>query len=175
MSDMYALTAIENVSKYLPRAVKDGTDLEAREYVAFANTLSGVVMTVSVTTAEHSLEHAMSAYHPNLPHGAGLIMISKAFYEFFIEKHACDERFIQMAEVMGMKDAAIPEDFITVLLKLQQDCGVSNLKMSDYGIKEIEFEIMAKNAYETMGGLFTANPCEMKHEDCVGIFKKSYR
>lgn len=88
MSDMYALTAIENVAKYLPRAVANGADTEARERVAFANNLSGAVMTFCSTTAEHSLEHAMSAYHQELPHGAGLIMISKAFYEFFIEKHA---------------------------------------------------------------------------------------
>lgn len=39
MSDMYALTAIENVANYLPRAVADGNDLEARERVAFANNL----------------------------------------------------------------------------------------------------------------------------------------
>jgi alcohol dehydrogenase len=56
MSDMYALTAIENVGKYLPRAVKNGNDMEAREGMAFANTLSGVVMTLSLTTAEHSLD-----------------------------------------------------------------------------------------------------------------------
>ena len=36
MSDMYALTAIENLAKYLPRAVKDGNDMEARTHVAFA-------------------------------------------------------------------------------------------------------------------------------------------
>ena len=45
----------------------------------------------------HSMEHAMSAYHHNLPHGAGLIMISQAFAEFFIERHACDGQFIKMA------------------------------------------------------------------------------
>jgi alcohol dehydrogenase len=39
MSDMYALTAIENVGKYLVRAVKDGNDIEAREGMAFENTL----------------------------------------------------------------------------------------------------------------------------------------
>ena len=39
MSDMYALTAIENVGKYLVRAVKDGSDMEARTGMAFANTL----------------------------------------------------------------------------------------------------------------------------------------
>lgn len=175
MSDMYALTAIENVGKYLARAVKNGNDIEAREHMAFANTLSGIVMTISVTTAEHSLEHAMSAYHPNLPHGAGLIMISKAFYEFFIEKHACDERFIRMAQSLGMKNATKPEDFITMLVKLQTECGVADLKMSDYGITADEFNTLALNARETMGGLFAANPCEMTHEDCVRIFKKSYR
>jgi len=175
MSDMYALTAIENVGKYLLRAVKGGNDIKAREGMAFANTLSGVAMTISVTTAEHSLEHAMSAYHPELPHGAGLIMISKAFYEFFIEKHACDERFIRMAQALGMKDASKPSDFITMLVKLQEDCGVSDLKMSDYNITSDEFDKLALNARETMGGLFQANPCEMTHEDCVAVFRKSYR
>ena len=174
MSDMIALKAIENVAKYLVRAVKNGNDLEARTGMAFANTLSGHAMVVSVTTAEHSLEHAMSAYHPNLPHGAGLIMISKAFYEFFIEKHACDERFIQMAQAMGMKDANKPEDFITALVNLQKQCGVDQLKMSDYGITPDEFDTLATNARETMGGLFAANPCEMTHEDCVSVFEKSY-
>lgn len=175
MSDMYALTAIENVGKYLARAVKNGNDIEAREGMAFANTLSGVVMTVSVTTAEHSLEHAMSAYHPELPHGAGLIMISKAFHGFFIEKHACDDRFVRMAQALGMKDAARPEDFITALAKLQEECGVADLKMSDYGITPDEFEEMAVNARETMGGLFAANPHEMTHEDSVDVLRKSYR
>ncbi|MGI6169856.1 MAG: iron-containing alcohol dehydrogenase, partial [Christensenellales bacterium] len=175
MSDMYALTAIENVGKSLARAVKDGTDMEAREGMAFANTLSGVVMTVSVTTAEHSLEHAMSAYYPELPHGAGLIMISKAFHGFFIEKHACDDRFVRMAQALGMKDASKPEDFLAVLPKLQEDCGVANLKMSDYGITPGEFDKMAANARETMGGLFLANPCDITHEDCVEVLRKSYR
>ena len=95
MSDMYALTAMENIGAYLPRAVKNGSDLEARERVAFANTLSGVVMTVSACTSEHSMEHAMSAYHHQLPHGAGLIMISLEYYKHFIDKHCCDERFVR--------------------------------------------------------------------------------
>lgn len=175
MSDMYALTAIENVARYLPRAVQDGTDLEARERMAFANNLSGAVMTVCSTTAEHSLEHAMSAYHQNLPHGAGLIMISRAFYEYFIAQHACDQRFIDMARAMGMEDASKPEDFIGQLTALQEACGVADLRMSDYGIQPEEFDTLAANARETMGGLFLANPCELGHEACVEIFRKSYR
>ncbi|MBP3460148.1 MAG: iron-containing alcohol dehydrogenase [Lachnospiraceae bacterium] len=175
MSDMYALTAIENIGAYLARAVKDGSDMEAREHVAFANTLSGVVMTISACTSEHSMEHAMSAYHHELPHGAGLIMISIEYYKHFIEKHACDERFVRMAQALGMKDAKEPIDFITALAKLQKECGVADLKMSDYGIQNNEFMTLAKNARDTMGGLFACDRVPMSHEECAGIFERSYR
>lgn len=174
LSETIALSAIENICKYLPRAVENGNDLEAREHIAYGSTMAGITMQLTSTTAQHSMEHAMSAYHHNLPHGAGLIMISKAFAEFFIEKHACDEQFVKMAKVMGMPNADKPEDFITALMKLQKECSVDDLKMSDYGFTPDEADTLAHNARETMGGLFLANPCEMTQEDCVRIFEKSY-
>ena len=170
LSETIALSAIENIVQYLPRAVQDGGDLEAREHIAYGSTMAGITMQLTSTTAQHSMEHAMSAYHHDLPHGAGLIMISKAFAEFFIEKHACDEQFVKMARVMGIPDADKPEDFITALVQLQKDCGVDDLKMSDYGITTDEFMTLAVNARETMGGLFLANPCTMSDEECAGIF-----
>lgn len=175
LSEAIALSAIENIAKYLPRAVADGNDLEAREHVAYGSTLAGMTMQLTSTTAQHSMEHAMSAYHHDLPHGAGLIMISKAFAECFIERHACDEQFVKMAKAMGMENADKPEDFITALVKLQEACGVADLKMSDYGIQPDEFMTLAVNARETMGGLFLANPCEMNDTDCAGVFEKAYR
>lgn len=175
LSETIALSAIENIAKYLPRAVKDGNDLEAREHVAYGSTMAGISMQLTSTTAQHSMEHAMSAYHHDLPHGAGLIMISRAFAEFFLERHACDEQFVKMARVMGIPDADKPEDFITALVQLQKDCGVADLKMSDYGITADECMTFAINARETMGGLFLANPCSMSDEECAGIFEKAYR
>lgn len=175
LSEPIALSAIEHITKYLPRAVQNGNDIEAREAVAYGSTIAGLTMQLTSTTAEHSMEHAMSAYHNTLPHGAGLIMISNEFYRFFVEKHACDEQFIKMARAMGEKEASKPKDFLIALAKLQKACGVNNLKMSDYGIKKEECNTLAYNAYETMGGLFAANPCEMTHEDCVSIFERAYR
>ena len=175
MGDMLALTAIENIGKYLVRAVRDGSDLEAREGVAFANNLSGQVMTVSSCTSEHSMEHAMSAYHQALPHGAGLIMISVAYYQHFVDCHVCDERFITMAKALGKADVSCAQDFVDALVQLQKDCGVYDLKMSGFGILEEELDTLAKNARETMGGLFGADPCALSHEECVAIFQKSYR
>jgi len=175
MSEALALSAIENIARYLPRAVRDGNDLEAREHVAYGSTIAGITMQLTSTTAQHSMEHAMSAYHPTLPHGAGLIMISKAFAEYFIEKHACDGQFIKMAKAMGIENANKPEDFITALVSLQEACGVADLKMSDYGFDKSECMTLAVNARETMGGLFLANPCELNDTDCAGIFEKSFR
>ena len=163
LSETIALSAIENIAKYLPRAVKDGNDL------------AGITMQLTSTTAQHSMEHAMSAYHHNLPHGAGLIMISQAFAEFFIERHACDGQFIKMARAMGMPEADKPEDFLTALAQLQEACGVADLKMSDYGIRKDECMALAINARETMGGLFLANPCPMSDEECAGVFARAYR
>lgn len=175
LSETIALSAIENIANYLPRAVKDGNDLVAREHIAYGSTMAGIAMQLTSTTAQHSMEHAMSAYHHNLPHGAGLIMISVEFARYFIERHACDEQLIKMARVMGMPNADKPEDFITALQQLQKDCGVDDLKMSDYGIQKDEFMTLAVNARETMGGLFLANPCPMSDEECAGIFEKAYR
>lgn len=175
LSETIALSAIENIANYLSRAVKDGNDLVAREHIAYGSTMAGIAMQLTSTTAQHSMEHAMSAYHHNLPHGAGLIMISVEFARYFIERHACDEQLIKMARVMGMPNADKPEDFITALQQLQKDCGVDDLKMSDYGIQKDECMTLAVNARETMGGLFLANPCPMSDEECAGIFEKAYR
>jgi len=174
MSDMYALTAIENVARNLPEAVRDGNNLQAREKTAFASTLSGVVMNISSCTSQHSLEHAMSAYHRELPHGAGLIMISKAYFTYFIEKHGCDERFARMAQAMGMEGAKDPKDFLTALVRLQEECGVADLKMSDYGIHADEFGIMEEKARATMAGLFRCDRSVLGREDCIAIYEKSY-
>lgn len=175
MSEVLALSAIERIAKYLPKAVADGNDLEARENVAYGSTVAGMTMQLTSTTAQHSMEHAMSAYHHDLPHGAGLIMISKEFAQFFIDKHACDEQFVKMARVMGIPNADKPQDFMDALIKLQEACGVADLKMSDYGIERSECMTLAINARETMGGLFLANPCTMSDEECADIFEKSYK
>ena len=175
MSDMYALTAVENIAKYLPRAISDGSDIEARTRVVWANTLSGVVMCLTLITSEHGMEHALSAYHPNLPHGAGLIMISKAYYSYFVKNHGCDDRFIRLAQAMGMPEADKPEDFITALVRLQEACGVADLRMSDYGITRDECEKFMRNSREVMGIMYTSDRIAMSDADIVEVFEQSFK
>ncbi len=175
MSDMYALSAIESVGRNLAAAVADGSNLAARERVAWGNTLSGTVMCVGSCTSSHAMEHAMSAYHQDLPHGAGLILISRAYYSFFIRKHVCDGRFIRMAQALGHTDAKRPEDFIAALVELQKQCGVGELKMSDYGITPSEFPDFARNAKKTMGRLFPSDRVMLSEDDVIAIYSEAYR
>ncbi|MDC7226677.1 MAG: iron-containing alcohol dehydrogenase [Spirochaetales bacterium] len=171
VSDAYALASIELIAKSLAAAVKDGSNIEARTDIALANTLSGFVESTSSCTSEHSMEHAMSAYYPKLPHGAGLIMLSGSYFSFF--EKVVPERFAKMAAAMGMEEK--PENFTTALLKLQKDCGVDNLKMSDYCISEEDIKKMSENASFAMGGLFTMDRYKLSADETYDIMLKAYK
>lgn len=174
-SNMIQEKAIRNVAQYLPVAYRDGSNLEARCHMALASTLSGYSMVASTCTVEHSIEHALSAYHEQLPHGAGLIMISKAYYQTIIGHHTSDEQFINMAQWLGKADAKEPQDFIVALEELKQKCDVCDLKMSDYGISPDEFSDMATNAMTVMERLSTQDIQPLTHDEIVTILRQSYK
>lgn len=174
ISDLMALEAIRLIGKSLPRAVRDGADLEARGDVALANTLSGMVETLSGCISEHSIAHAMSAYHPKLPHGAALIAISKAYYQKLIRLGACRERMAAMARALGKSDAERPEDFLTALDALQKECSVDGLALSSFGMSPEEFPALTRNARETMGGLFEVDPVAVSDGDVLEILSGAF-
>lgn len=179
MSDLYALKSIETIARWLPVAVKDGANKEARAQMAFANLLSGFVESTSSCTSEHSLEHALSAFHPELPHGAGLTQLSVAYFSFFLGRIP-GHLYESMARAMGEDVDALPADqrpaaFITALKKLIAACGLGDLKMSDYGVRREEIPALAKNARDTMGGLFDLDRYKLSFDDTVKIFEDAYR
>ncbi len=175
ISDMYSLKGVSLVAENLAAAVKDGSDLVAREKMMLANLMGAFVQSTAGCTSEHAMEHALSAYYPDLPHGAGLLLISREYFSFFAKSGAVDQRMIDMAVAMGKKDAKDPMDFVTALTELQAACGVDSIKMSDYGIKADEMLKFAQNARFTMGGMFDEDPHPITEADCIEIYTKSYR
>ncbi len=178
VSDLFALKSMKLLFDWLPRAVADGSNLEARTHVALANTLAGMVESTSSCTSEHSLEHAMSGLCPGLPHGAGLIMISLAYFRHFAA--VASDRFVEMARNLGvnmegLSDAEKPMAFVNALAGLQAECGVNDLKMSDYGIRPEDFPRLAQLARDAMGGLFMLDPAPLTDDDVIHIFTESYR
>lgn len=175
MGDMICREGIRNAAAALPTCVNEGSDIDARTELAFANTLGGYAMVCSGCCGCHGTEHAMSAHHHDLPHGAGLIMIARAYHQHMIDVHACDERYIEMARLMGNASASEPADFIAELERLMAACHVDDLKMSDWGITEDELDAMATNGLSTNAALYAHDPSPLSHDDVLAILCASYR
>ncbi len=173
ISEAYSLKSLQLLYQYLPTAVRDGSDLEARSQVALASTLAGMVESTSSCTSEHSMEHAMSAYYPNLPHGAGLIALSLAYFATFTD--AVPERFCQMTEAMTGRPSQDPHDFLTALSELQKACGVDDIHLSEWGIRTEDLPVFTRNARETMGGLFQLDPRPLEDSEVLEIYRRSFR
>ncbi|MBQ9870617.1 MAG: iron-containing alcohol dehydrogenase [Eubacterium sp.] len=172
MAEMFALKTIEFVAKYLPRAVADGSDKEARAYMALANTFAGYYM---MCTSAHTIEHVMGSYHPNLVHGAGLIETAHAYYDFFAERKAAEEPMRKMARAMGVENPQSGKDFIAALDKLIADVGCADLKMSDEGITKEELKKYPKRIHEVLGGDITADPLPLSDDDYLAIYEAAWK
>ncbi len=179
MGDMICSEGIRNAAASLATCVNDGSNLEARTQLAFANTLGGYAMVCSGCCGCHGTEHGMSAHHHDLPHGAGLIMIARAYHQHMIDVHACDERYEQMARLMGASEASVaaqgPNAFIAELTRLMEECGMAELKMSDWGIAESELAAIARNAVTTNDALFGHDPAPLTEADVTAILVASYK
>lgn len=176
MSDLYALETVKSVSSNLAVVCQNGNNLEAREKVAWGSTLAGYAMTLSSNGSEHAMEHAMSALQPELPHGAGLIMLSKAYHTYLAENvPALAPKLVTLAQAMGRTEASEPIEFVEALVELQIACGVDQLKMSDYGFTWYDIPALEKNARETMGMLFAADAFDLNAEDCIRIYQDALR
>ena len=173
ISDLYALEAIRLLYKYLPVAVADPKNRWARIKVAWASTLAGMVESTSCCTGEHALEHAMSAFFPKLPHGAGLIAISQAYFKTF--KNDMMKRYMKMAEKMTQQKAARPSDFLDALAIMQRECGVDDIRLSEYGITPADFERMADNACATGQAMLDLDPRFLNREELIDIYMQSYK
>lgn len=172
MGEMFALKAIELIAKNLPVAYKDGVDKEARANMALANSLAGFYM---LCTSQHTMEHVMGSYHSNLAHGAGLIMLSHEYFDFFAERKAAEEPMKKMARAMGVENPQSGKDFITALDELIASVGCEELKMSDAGITREEIKLWPKRIHEVLGGDITADPLPLSDEDYLGIYERSFK
>ena len=179
MGDMICREGIRNAAASLAACVSDGANLEARTQLAFANTLGGYAMVCSGCCGCHGTEHGMSAHHHDLPHGAGLIMIACAYHQHMIDAHACDDRYVEMARLMGASEDEVaeqgPSAFVTELARLKRECGMDGLAMSEWSIARDELPAIAENAITTNGALFGHDPVELSVDDVTAILEASWK
>ena len=177
-SDMLALEAVHLIAHTLPQAVAEGDNLEARTIMAWASTAAGLCESYSSCISQHSLEHALSAFHPDLPHGAGLVLISKAYFGFLASRG--EERLGDLALAMGdtleesLEEEVTGVAFLDALDQLITDIGLGDEKLSDYGVTREEIPGLADNALTVMSALFDITPVEMTRDDVIAIFEAAY-
>jgi alcohol dehydrogenase len=176
-SDHLALQAVSLITRYLPVAVRDGGNLEARTQLAWASTEAGICESLSCCISHHSLEHAVSACFPKVPHGAGLTMLSVAYFGYLAERNP--ERFPDLARAMGEPTDGLSEKdqalaFLSGLRKLISSIGLEEHKLSDFGIRRTDLRKLAENAFHTMGKLFAITPVDLTVEDATAIYERAY-
>ena len=188
-SDHLALEAVSLITKYLPIAVKDGGNVEARTKLAWANTEAGICQSLSRCISHHSLEHAVSAYYPNVAHGAGLTMLSVSYFSYLAERNPA--RFGDLARAMGedvdVSRASSPRfeggtpstreratAFVAGLKKLIRNVGLEKERLADFGVKRSDLRTFAENSFYAMGTLFDITPVKLTLDDVVAIYENAY-
>ena len=145
-SDALAEKAIKLVFEYLPRAYKDGHDLEAREKMHVASTLAGMAFNSASLGINHSIAHAAGAkFH--IPHGRlnSILMPHIILYNANVTTNGARtgnlnketaERYQQIARLLGLS-ASTPvlgvRQLVDAVRKLQKKLDHPT-SLSAYGV-----------------------------------------
>lgn len=176
-SDLLALEAVRTIVQFLPRAVQDGGDLEARTQMAWAGTAAGLCESYSSCIALHAMEHALSAFSPELPHGAGLVLLSGPFFERMA--HEQPERCVRLAAAMGVDVTEVlparrPVLLVQRLKEFIRTVGLADMRPTEYGLTPEMISALTDNALRTMGGLFTVTPATWDAEVVEALFRQAF-
>ena len=104
-SDGLAIKVIELIRKYLPRAVKDGNDMEAREKMHNAACMAGLSFGNSNIMMGHSIGHSLGAiFHK--PHGNTVGVVLPYVLQFTMNNPESNETTTILANVARMTGIA---------------------------------------------------------------------
>lgn len=169
-TDAEALEATRLIMQNLTTAVKNGSNVEARQNMALASFKAGVAFTTAGVGYVHAIAHNFGAYY-HVPHGLANAIILPRVLDF--SKPSCTARLAQLAEVSGLKkgnesDEQLADAFIARIRAMNQDFGipthVDKLKAED--IPAITDKALAE------AHLFYAVPRYMDAPECQAFIRQ---
>jgi len=173
MADVLAEKAISLVVAYLPRAVKDGSDIEARTEMSFAAMLAGWSFINSNTQLGHSVGHTLGAmYH--IPHGNACGVALPEIVEFISD--VVPDAIRRAGIAMGLKiDKSVSAEKAGIMVRdalidFNRKIGQKTLKQLN--IKESALPEIAKSAVAEF--LTASSPKETTEEDLLKALQKAY-
>ena len=159
------------VAQYLPKAIENADDLEARYYLAYAAMLGGVCFDNGLLHYTHALEHPLSAVKHELSHGLGLAILLPAVVRNIFDTKAETLKYILEPIASNIETAAEAEAKVYNWLK---SVGVPS-KLRDEGFTETDIPNLVNLAFTTpsLGGLLGIAPTEATREAVAQIYTNS--
>ncbi len=166
---------IELVAKYLPKALENADDLEARYYLAYAAMMGGVCFDNGLLHYTHALEHPLSAVKHELSHGLGLAMLLPAVVETIYKDKP--STLAHILAPIAPELSACPcdaEKASQAVYEWLKSVGVPQ-KLQDEGFSETDVEKLVNLVYTTpsLGGLIDIAPSGNSREVVETIYRKS--
>lgn len=172
--DLYASEGVKCVAQNLTKTVNDPSDKTARSNLAYAaNILGGYCMGLVGVTSHHILGQTLGGMYPSFPHGATLISVAESYY-----RRVCaylPDEFDELGEMMGQpRDPQKPGfAFVKALTELMDKNGVRQMRMSDYGVSENDFEKIVDMTVNQVG--IDLDRYVLTEADFIHILEESYR
>ena len=171
VTDATALAAVEIVFKYLPRAVKNGQDIEAREQMTYVMFLAGVAFNNAGLGFVHAMAHQLGGMY-DLPHG-----VCNAMLLPIVERENAKrdpKKFRKIAKAIGI-DVANVEDsectqlVIEAIIALAKEVGIPG-RLSELGVNEVDVERLAENSLKD--ACAPGNPFQPTKDEVVSMFEE---
>ncbi|EPY14513.1 1-propanol dehydrogenase PduQ [Paenibacillus alvei] len=187
ISDALAEKAIKLVFAYLPRAYKDGGDLEAREKMHNASCIAGMAFNITSLGLNHGIAHVAGAKF-KIAHGRMNAMLLPHVIEFNAnykpgygreESTAAAVRYAEIAKSLGLS-APNPKSGVRSLVQaikqLQKQLQMPQT-LKECGIEQEKLEEMRESIAEgaLKDGCTATNPRVPKTGDVAEILNKMFQ
>lgn len=174
-SIMLAKEVIRLVSTYLPKALANPEDLEARYFLAYAAMMAGVSFDNGLLHYTHALEHPLSAVKPDLSHGLGLAILLPAVVKTIYKEKAATLADILAPIVPGLTgDATEAEKAANGVYAWLKSVDVPE-KLTDMGFSAEDVDKLTELAFTTpsLDGLINIGPSGNSREVVRKIYQDS--
>jgi len=170
ITDAVAIKAIELIQAHLRTAVKDGSNLEAREQMAYAQFMAGMAFNNASLGYVHAMAHQLGGFY-DLPHGVCNAILLPHVQRY--NAQVVPARLRDVAKALGVNvEGMTPEQgadaAIEAIVSLAKDVGIP-AGIQELGAKAEDIPTLADNALKDACG-FT-NPKQATHEEITAIFE----
>lgn len=171
-SDGIALEAIRLVAKSLRTAVTEGSNVDARTDMCWAEYMAGLAFSNSGLGLVHAMAHQLGGFY-NMPHGVANAILLPYVMEY--NASACKERYAKVAAAMGVKTSQLTNDqaafaAIDAIKKLSEDIGIPTLITQGFHTEDAI--TLSLNAL--LDTCIADNPKEASVLDVQGIYMNAY-